>query len=157
MQSLYMPRGQSPRRVQSTKEAQGIGAASKPLLQVRVRGGRNPQKKRRSSGKLQVAIIHTFARLPVIQQRGLLVQEEAHAHVRVVKTVCGSFVCNPYLQCLALLDPRNAPYLQTRRRLQRCQRKGARLIQTFQTAMSCTGKLHHDEEEGAGGRILRKD
>ena len=33
----------------------------------------------------------------------------------------------------------------------------ARLIQTFLTIMSGTGKLEHDEEAGDGGRLLRKD
>ena len=38
-------------------------------LEARVLGGFNPQKKRRKSRKQHVAIIHTFARLPLIQQR----------------------------------------------------------------------------------------
>ena len=33
----------------------------------------------------------------------------------------------------------------------------ARLIQSFLTIMSGTGKLEHDEESGQGGRLLRKD
>ena len=34
---------------------------------------------------------------------------------------------------------------------------GARIIQTFLTVMSGTGKLEHDEESGDGGRNLRRD
>ena len=45
-QSLYVPRGQSPQRVQSPKEAQGIGSATKPLHAYRSESSAEPIHKR---------------------------------------------------------------------------------------------------------------
>ena len=50
-------------------------------LEARVLGGFNPQRKRRSSRKLHVPIIHTFVRPPKTLRRSLLAQAVARARV----------------------------------------------------------------------------
>ena len=92
-QSLYMPTGQSPRRIQSTKETQ------KP-------------KEAASSNNTRVceATINSMAQ-PSCSRSGACTRA-CRKH-----RLCFSRVHVPYLECLALVAPRNVPHLQTQWRL----------------------------------------
>ena len=92
-QSLYMPRGQSPRRIQSTKETQKRSEAA-------------------SSNNTRVceATINSMAQ-PSCSRSGACTRASRKHRL------CFSRVHVPYLECLALLAPRNVPHLQTQWRL----------------------------------------